>query len=192
MNRRRFCFLWLCVFVVFGDERAATAAAGNLPRVGRQVRGGCGVSEGRVAGLWCRRSVILLTARRHWRPQENSAPGKCRHFTVWLGSWVVSLLDLGAEGPGFILQPLLSGKSLRQTVYTCSASVHQAAKLVAAVLRVVGVTAGLAESNGNLPPGLWLTSPAGWLPRTGISSGSLRSVIECGLPFYLGEPVPER
>ena len=47
-------------------------------------------------------------------------------------------------------------------------------------------TAGLAESNGSLPPGLWLTSPAGWLPRTGISSGTLRSVIEYGLPlpFY--------
>jgi len=34
------------------------------------------------------------------------------------------------------------------------ASVHQAAKLVAALLRVAGVTAGLAESNGSLPPGL--------------------------------------
>ena len=56
-------------------------------------------------------------------------------------------------------------------------------KLVAALLRVVGVTAGPAESNGSLPPGLWLTSPAGWLPRTGISSGTLRSVIECGQPF---------
>ena len=28
-----------------------------------------------------------------------------------------------------------------------------------------------------------LTSPAGWLPRTGISSGTLRSVIEYGPPF---------
>ena len=37
-----------------------------------------------------------------------------------------------------------------------------------------GVTAGLAESNGSLLPGLWLTSPAGWLARTGISSGTLR------------------
>ena len=48
------------------------------------------------------------------------------------------------------------------------------------------VTAALAESNGSLPSGLWLTSPAGWLPRTGISSGTLRSVIEYGLPlpFY--------
>jgi len=35
----------------------------------------------------------------------------------------------------------------------------------------------------SLPPGLWLTSPAGWLLRTGISSGTLRSVIEYGLPL---------
>ena len=48
----------------------------------------------------------------------------------------------------------LSGNSLRQTVHTHRASVHQAAKLVAALLRVAGVTAGLAESNGSLPPGL--------------------------------------
>jgi len=50
---------------------------------------------------------------------------------------------------------------------------------------VAGVTAGLAESNGSLPPGLWLTTPAGWLQRTGISSGTLRSVIEYGLPLPL-------
>ena len=73
--------------------------------------------------------------------------------------------------------------SLRQTVHTHRASVHQAAKLVAALLRVVGVSAGLAESNGSLQPGLWLTSPAGWLPRTGISSGTLCWVIEYGLPL---------
>jgi len=48
----------------------------------------------------------------------------------------------------------LSGNSLRQAVHTHRASVHQAAKLVAALLRVAGVTAGLAESNGSLPPGL--------------------------------------
>jgi len=33
----------------------------------------------------------------------------------------------------------------------------------------------LAESNGSLPSSLWLRSPAGWLPRTGIRSGTLRS-----------------
>ena len=48
----------------------------------------------------------------------------------------------------------LYGNSLRQTVHTYFASVHQAAKLVAALSRVAGVTAGLAESNGSLPPGL--------------------------------------
>jgi len=48
----------------------------------------------------------------------------------------------------------LSGNSLRQTVHTHCASVHQAAKLVAALLRVEGITAGVAESNGNLPLGL--------------------------------------
>jgi len=61
------------------------------------------------------------------------------------------VLDSGAEGPGF---KSLSGNSLRQTVHTRRASVHQAAKLVVALLRVVGVTTGLAESNGSLPLGL--------------------------------------
>ena len=86
----------------------------------------------------------------------------------------------------------LSGYSLRQTVHTHCASVHQAAKLVAALLRVVGVTAGLAESNGSLPPGLWLTPPAGRLPRTGISFGTLRTVIEYGLPFNMDGPLYRR
>ena len=40
-------------------------------------------------------------------------------------------------------------RCLRQTVHTHRASVHQAAKLVAALLRVAGVTAGLAESSGS-------------------------------------------
>ena len=43
---------------------------------------------------------------------------------------------------------------LRQTVHTHRASVHQAAKLIAALLRVVRVTAGLKESNGSLLLGL--------------------------------------
>ena len=66
------------------------------------------------------------------------------------------MLDSGAEGPGFKSQPrrCMSGNSLRQTAHTHRASVHQAAKQVAALLRVAGVTAGLAESNGSLPLGL--------------------------------------
>ena len=77
----------------------------------------------------------------------------------------------------------LLGNSLRQTVHAHCASVHQAANLVAALLWVARVTAGLAESNGRLLPGLWLMSPAGWLPRNGISSGTLCLVIEYGLPL---------
>jgi len=46
------------------------------------------------------------------------------------------------------------GNILKQTVHTHRASVHQAAKLVVALLRVAGVTAGLAESNSSLPPGI--------------------------------------
>ena len=61
------------------------------------------------------------------------------------------MLDSGAEGPEFKSQ---SRQSLRQTVHTHRASVHQAAKLVAALLRVAGVTVGLAESNSSLPLGL--------------------------------------
>ena len=61
----------------------------------------------------------------------------------WLGSRVVSVLDSGAEGPGVqILVATLSGNSLRQTVHTHCASVHQAAKLVAALFRVARVTVG--------------------------------------------------
>ena len=69
----------------------------------------------------------------------------------WLGSRVVSVLDSGAEGPGFKSQPR---RCLRQTVHTHCACVHQAAKLLAALLTVAGVTAGLAESNGRVPPGV--------------------------------------
>jgi len=54
----------------------------------------------------------------------------------------------------YIVYATLSGNSLRQTVHTHCASVHQAAKVVAALLMVAGVTAGLEESNGSLPPGL--------------------------------------
>jgi len=109
-------------------------------------------------------------------------------FLWWLGSRVVNVPDSGAEGTGVqIAVATLSSNSLRQTVHTHCASVYQAAKLVAALLRVAGVTAGLAESNGSLPPGLWLTSPAGWLQGTGISSETLRWVIEYGLllPFFV-------
>jgi len=77
-------------------------------------------------------------------------------ITTLLSSRVVSMLDSGAEGPMFKSQSRRCRVTvlLRQTVHTHCASVHQAAKLVAALLRVVRVTAGLAENNCSLLPGL--------------------------------------
>jgi len=72
----------------------------------------------------------------------------------WLGSRAVSVLDSGAEVPGFKSQSRRCRVSLRQTVHTHRASVHRAAKPVAVLLRVARVTAGLTESNVTLPPGL--------------------------------------
>jgi len=56
----------------------------------------------------------------------------------WLGSRVVSVLDSGAKGRAWvqIAAATLSGNSLRQTVHTHRVSVHLAAKLVAALLRL--------------------------------------------------------
>jgi len=66
------------------------------------------------------------------------------------------VLDSGAVSRAWvhIAAATLPGNSIRQTVHTHRASVHQAAKLVAALSRVAMVTAGLAESNGSLPQGL--------------------------------------
>ena len=80
----------------------------------------------------------------------------------WLGSRVVNVrrrtqayADSGAEGAWVqIAVAALSGNSLRQTVHIHCATVHQASKLVAALSRVALITAGLAKSNGSLPPGL--------------------------------------
>jgi len=66
----------------------------------------------------------------------------------WLACWTQVQKHLVQ-----IVVATLSGNSLRQTVHIC-ASVYQAAKLVAALLRAAGVTAGLVESNGSLLPGL--------------------------------------
>ena len=109
-------------------------------------------------------------------------------FCGWLGSRVASVLDSGAEGPGFKSQPRRCRVTVLGKLFTPVVPPFTKQQIGSSPLKGCGggVTAGLAESNGNLPPGLWFTSPAGWLPRTGISSGTLRSVIEYGLPlpFY--------
>jgi len=71
-----------------------------------------------------------------------------------IADWLETrVLDSGTVGPGFKLQLQCCQVSLRQTVHTHCASVHQAAKLLAAFLRVAGVTAGLA---GMMAAYLWV------------------------------------
>jgi len=79
----------------------------------------------------------------------------CWCIVVEWGGFVAEWLACRTQAQKARVQiAVVSGNSLRQTVHTHRASVHQAAKLVAALLRVAGVTSGLAESNGSLPPGL--------------------------------------
>ena len=68
----------------------------------------------------------------------------------WLACWTQAQKACRVQ----IAAAKLFGNSLRQTVHTHRASVHRAAKLVAALLMVARITAGLAESNGSLLPGL--------------------------------------
>ena len=89
----------------------------------------------------------------------------------WSACWTQAQEGLGSNRSHDAV-----GNSLRQTVHTHCTSV-QAAQLVAALLRVARVTVGMGESSGSLLPGLWLTSPAGRLTRTGISARTLRSAI---------------
>jgi len=67
----------------------------------------------------------------------------------WLACWTQAQKGLGSNRSRDAV-----GDSLSQTVHIYCASVHQAEKLVAALLRVAGVTGGLAKSNGSPPPGL--------------------------------------
>ena len=76
-----------------------------------------------------------------------------RSVAEWLACWTRGV-SCAERVWVKIAAATLSGNSLRQTVHTHRASVHQAAKLIAALLRVTGITAGLADSNGSLPPGL--------------------------------------
>ena len=72
-----------------------------------------------------------------------------------LGSRVVSVLDSGAEGPGFKSQPRRGRVTVIGKLFTPIVPLFtKQRKLVAALLRVARVTAGLEESNGSLPPGL--------------------------------------
>jgi len=72
------------------------------------------------------------------------------HTPGWLGATRLRRRRAWVQ----IAAATLSDNSFRQIVHTHRASVHQAAKLVVALLRVARVTAGVAKSNGSLSPGL--------------------------------------
>ena len=84
--------------------------------------------------------ILTAIARRAVRLRQQSFLYLFSYHTHrgWFGCRVVSVLDSDAERPGFKSLATLSGNSLRQTVHTHCASVHQAAKLVADLLRVAG------------------------------------------------------
>jgi len=99
--------------------------------------------------------VIFRALTEHW--SEVTTRNKKSSVLYVLGGSVAEWLACWTQAQKARVQiavATLSGNSLRQTVHTHCASVHQVAKLVAALLRVAGVTAGLVESNGSLLPGL--------------------------------------
>ena len=77
-----------------------------------------------------------------------------RYTNGWLGSRVVSVLDSGAEGPGFKSQSRRCRVTVLGKLFTPIVPLFTNSEMVAAPLRVARVAAGLAESNGSLPPGL--------------------------------------
>jgi len=65
------------------------------------------------------------------------------------------VLDSGADGPRFRSQSRRCRVTVLGKLFTPILPLFtKQQKLVADLLRVAGVTAGLAESNGSIPPGL--------------------------------------
>ena len=72
-------------------------------------------------------------------------------ISVRCGSPVVSVLDSGTEGPGFKSQPRHCRVTVLGKLFT---PIVPLLSLSSEISRFAGVTAGLAESNDSLPPGL--------------------------------------
>ena len=103
--------------------------------------------------------LLIYNSSRKFRRHNNEncavfcfmSPGGGSEIFFRSNSRVVSVLDSGAEGPGFKPQPRRCRVKVLGKLHTNRASVHQAAKLVADLLRIARVTASLAECNGSLP-----------------------------------------
>jgi len=91
---------------------------------------------------------LQTTARIKSRFSQVCSISVCT-ITGWLGSRVSACWTKVQKAWVQIAVATLSGNSFRHTADTHCASVHQAAKLVAALLRVAAVTASLAESSNS-------------------------------------------
>jgi len=105
-------------------------------------------------------NISLIVAYHHKFHQQNKKTTVyCLLVCLFSLASITNVMSIFRRQQRFF--PLFCWLQRRQTVQTHHASVHQAAKLAAILLRVEGVTAGLAESNDSLTPGLRFTSPAG-------------------------------
>ena len=95
------------------------------------------------------------------------------------------MLDSGEDGPGFKSQKRRCLVTVLGKLFTPIVPLFTKCEIGSSPLKGCEGNCRPGGNNGGLPPGLWLTSPASWLPSTGISSGTLRSAIEYGLPLLL-------
>ena len=84
--------------------------------------------------------VTACSLSRSLHPSFPMSVLVIRMFLGWLGSRVVSVLDSGSEGPSFKSQWRRCRVTVLGKLFTPIVSLHQAAKLVAVLFRVAGVT----------------------------------------------------
>jgi len=129
-------------------------------------------------------SVLARPASASWVNRDVSVTATAQQRItalthVWLGGRAVREPDLRSTGRRFQSRPPRCQVQPWASCLQTRSSVSKQYNLVPANGRwcsVAGeVTVGLAESNGSLPPGLWLQSLAGWLPRTRINYETLCS-----------------
>ena len=98
-------------------------------------------------------SLSKTVTRQHRGCDLN--PGPSAPESSMLTTQLPSVLGSGAEGPGLKSQSRRCRVTVLGKLFTPIVPLFtKQQKLVAAVLRVAGVTAGVAEGNGSLPPGL--------------------------------------
>ena len=95
---------------------------------------------------------------------------------------MVSVLDTCAEGPGFKSQSRRCRVTVLGKLFTPIVPLFTKQQLVAALLRVARVTAGLAESNGSYRRVYDLRHLQAGCQEPGLAPEPIRSVIEAGIP----------